>query len=314
MNIPISQSNLASLIEDIVANSGLADEIAERLAGRLQADDKPEHALAILAIPANRLRDGLHAVLFAACPADSTCNTYVGGIHFDLSGTSPAIVASDGYMLARCTLNLCLMADFPSSFTIHRDSAYALSNLIFDLSSPNAFVHITLTEQEASFGLPCNRDTHAYTGDARGDTYICPTTLHKFIDYKRVIPNYSPNTLQANRCELLQAIRTLCAERHNDITCLILAPNEITLTPHDANGSPSAEPHVAPKLFCSYAGEGVKIALSTSGITAILNSFDTPDVLMQFSTDKSPVIFSPYPCESPDLSTIVIIAPKNIDQ
>ena len=237
-----------------------------------------------IVIPNTLLAENLNRTLFAT--AQDELRPVMNGIYFDLTPDCLSIVASDGHKLVRNRL-MSIQSEQPAAFILPKKPASLLKNL---LGKDGGDVVIRFDDRNAQINY------------GEGEI-ICRLIEGRYPNYNSVIPQNNPNMLTVDRLGLLAALRRVqpFANDSSNLVHFRAEGGTLQLDAEDYDFSKTATERIA----CEYNGQPLSIGFKGTSFIEILNTFDSPEVIMQLADASRAGLV--LPSEQPENQEVVML-------
>ena len=237
-----------------------------------------------IVIPNTLLAENLNRTLFAT--AQDELRPVMNGIYFDLTPDCLSIVASDGHKLVRNRL-MSIQSEQPAAFILPKKPASLLKNL---LGKDGGDVVIRFDDRNAQINY------------GEGEI-ICRLIEGRYPNYNSVIPQNNPNKLTVDRLGLLAALRRVqpFANDSSNLVHFRAEGGTLQLDAEDYDFSKTATERIA----CEYNGQPLSIGFKGTSFIEILNTFDSPEVIMQLADASRAGLV--LPSEQPENQEVVML-------
>ena len=237
-----------------------------------------------IVIPNTLLAENLNRTLFAT--AQDELRPVMNGIYFDQTPDCLAIVASDGHKLVRNRL-MSIQSEQPAAFILPKKPASLLKNL---LGKEGGDVVIRFDDRNAQINY------------GEGEI-ICRLIEGRYPNYNSVIPQNNPNKLTVDRLGLLAALRRVqpFANDSSNLVHFRVEGGTLQLDAEDYDFSKTATERIA----CEYNGQPLSIGFKGTSFIEILNTFDSPEVIMQLADASRAGLV--LPSEQPENQEVVML-------
>ncbi len=216
--------------------------------------------------------DGIQHTIFAVGSDDM--HPQFMGIYWDITPDNVTFVASDSHKLVRYR-KLNAATGIERSFILPSKPAAILSSVLD--RNENAPVSVILDETSATF------ETEDYS-------LTCRFINGRYPNYNSVIPENNPYSVQADRVNLLTALRRVSVSASvGGLVTLQLESEGILLTAQDLDHSTSAEEHIN----CEYDGEPMTMGFKNSDVIEVLNNIDSDNVTLKLLDPARAGVFFP---------------------
>ena len=237
-----------------------------------------------IVIPNTLLAENLNRTLFAT--AQDELRPVMNGIYFDQTPDCLAIVASDGHKLVRNRL-MSIQSEQPAAFILPKKPASLLKNL---LGKEGGDVVIRFDDRNAQINY------------GEGEI-ICRLIEGRYPNYNSVIPQNNPNKLTVDRLGLLAALRRVqpFANDSSNLVHFRVEGGTLQLDAEDYDFSKTATERIA----CEYNGQPLSIGFKGTSFIEILNTFDSPEVIMQLADASRAGLV--LPSEQPENQEVIML-------
>ena len=237
-----------------------------------------------IVIPNTLLAENLNRTLFAT--AQDELRPVMNGIYFDQTPDCLAIVASDGHKLVRNRL-MSIQSEQPAAFILPKKPASLLKNL---LGKDSGDVVIRFDDRNAQINY------------GEGEI-ICRLIEGRYPNYNSVIPQNNPNKLTVDRLGLLAALRRVqpFANDSSNLVHFRVEGGTLQLDAEDYDFSKTATERIA----CEYNGQPLSIGFKGTSFIEILNTFDSPEVIMQLADASRAGLV--LPSEQPENQEVIML-------
>ena len=237
-----------------------------------------------IVIPNTLLAENINRTLFAT--AQDELRPVMNGIYFDLTPDCLSIVASDGHKLVRNRL-MSIQSEQPAAFILPKKPASLLKNL---LGKDGGDVVIRFDDRNAQINY------------GEGEI-ICRLIEGRYPNYNSVIPQNNPNMLTVDRLGLLAALRRVqpFANDSSNLVHFRAEGGTLQLDAEDYDFSKTATERIA----CEYNGQPLSIGFKGTSFIEILNTFDSPEVIMQLADASRAGLV--LPSEQPENQEVVML-------
>jgi DNA polymerase-3 subunit beta len=237
-----------------------------------------------IVIPNTLLAENINRTLFAT--AQDELRPVMNGIYFDLTPDCLSIVASDGHKLVRNRL-MSIQSEQPAAFILPKKPASLLKNL---LGKDGGDVVIRFDDRNAQINY------------GEGEI-ICRLIEGRYPNYNSVIPQNNPNMLTVDRLGLLAALRRVqpFANDSSNLVHFRVEGGTLQLDAEDYDFSKTATERIA----CEYNGQPLSIGFKGTSFIEILNTFDSPEVIMQLADASRAGLV--LPSEQPENQEVVML-------
>lgn len=231
-------------------------------------------------LPPSLLRETIDQIAFAAASDDS--RPVLAGVLIRLKGQEAVFAATDGFRLAKRTIELPEPIAEPAEFIV---PARALSELSRILGDTEGDVEITVTPSGGQVLF------HTETTDL-----VSRLIDGKFPDFERIIPTSYATRSVFDTQEMLKAVKLasfFANASQSIVKCTLesggeIGPGKLIISANAAEvGDNTGE------LDGMVHGEGGPIALNVKYLADALAAMKTPQVAMETQTPRSPGVFKP---------------------
>jgi DNA polymerase-3 subunit beta len=231
-------------------------------------------------LPPDLLRETIDQIAFAAASDDS--RPVLAGVLIRLKGQEAVFAATDGFRLAKRTIELPEPIAEPAEFIV---PARALSELSRILGDTEGDVEITVTPSGGQVLF------HTETTDL-----VSRLIDGKFPDFERIIPTSYATRSVFDTQEMLKAVKLasfFANASQSIVKCTLesggeIGPGKLIISANAAEvGDNTGE------LDGMVHGEGGPIALNVKYLADALAAMKTPQVAMETQTPRSPGVFKP---------------------
>lgn len=237
-------------------------------------------------IPENILQENIARTVFAT--AQDELRPVMNGIYFDLTEESLNIVASDGHQLVRNKIfSITGSEENIGSFILPKKPAHIMKNI---LRKVDAEVTIKADEQRVEFVT----DTF---------TLNCRLIEGRYPNYNSVIPKNNPNTLTADRTNLMAALKRVSpfANDNSQLMKFHVEPQTLRIEAEDYDFAKTAEE----SMTADYDGKSMKIGFKSSTLIGILDNIKAAEIDIQLADPSRAALI--LPSEQPEQQEILML-------
>lgn len=231
-------------------------------------------------LPPDVLRETIDQVALAAAKDDS--RPVLAGVLIRLKGREATFAATDGFRLARRTIELPEPIAEPAEFIVPARALNELSRILGDVEGD---VQITVTPSGGQVLF------HTETTDL-----VSRLIDGKFPDFERIIPTAYATRSVFDTQEMLKAVKLasfFANASQSIVKCTLepggeIGPGKLVISANAAEvGDNTGE------LDGMIHGDGGPIALNVKFLAEALATITTPQVAMETQTPRSPGVFKP---------------------
>lgn len=240
-------------------------------------------------VPTEQFIQGLDNTMFAVSTDEYRQNLM--GVLIDIKEDGIIYVATDTRKLVR--------------YTDHRTKPGLEAHFVIP-SKPSVIIKNVFAKEEV---LSFTMTSRAAIIESENLCFHCTFLNGNYPDYNRVFPKSNTNVLTIDRVAFLNAVRRvgLFVEMDGGLEKFRITSDSIMIKTADPSMCTSARE----KVPCSYSGTDLTIGFAASYLLEILNTLDSPDVIVNLGDAARPGIFRPSE-ETEETELVMLLMPMTV--
>lgn len=281
ITVEVDDSNFNIEITSSYGKYKLAGENGEEFPTIPEAD-----GAASLTISGHKLTQGINKTIFAT--SSDELRPAMTGVYFQLENGELTLVATDAHKLVKYSFKeLDISSD--ASFIVPKKAL----NLLKGIVNNSDQIELKYNGSNVFF-------------ESENLKLSCRLIDENYPNYRAVIPQNNPNSLNANRQDLQNSLKRIAiyANKTTNQVVLNIDNESMNISAQDLDFSNEA----AEKINCSYAGESLTIGFNAKFLIEMLGVLETDEIKMELSSPTTAGILLPAE-EADDESILMLVMP-----
>lgn len=255
-------------------------------------------------MPAVRMREIIDTVSFAT--GNDELRPVMNGIYFDNTNDTLVVCATNGYSLAR--LSVDTLKPLKNGFILPRRSADLLATFVNEVSrlaghDDDIRLEVAVNGVNISFS--------SVTAEGVEHSLVCRMIEGKYPNYNSIIPKNPPYAMVVNRNDLMAALRRVRVFADPSALQVVfkISQDQLVVSATDANFSSSSEETVP----CSFDGtDGFRISFRIPLLLEMLGHIPAEEVKIQLVDYARAGVFLPHE-QTGDSRLLMLVMPMILE-